>query len=408
MAMWIKCKTPGVRFRKHGTRKHGVKFDQYFSIRYRVNGKQKEEGLGWASEGWTESKAAATLAELKANKTVGRGPMTLSEKRQQEQAKRKGEAAKQKSLEQEKNRLSLTLMDKVFSSYCADNSHKQSLKAEKSCYENWVQPSLGQKRLDEIVLLDLERVRKNMSKAGKSARSIQYIKAIIRQLFNYAIERDLYSGTIPTKYFLKKQKIDNRRQRYLSPEDADILLEKIREVSEQTYRICLLSLNTGMRFGEIASLQWHHVNTVQRSITVLDPKNGETRNVYMTDIILDMFKSMDAGPPTDLVFPSKRGGKMQSISKTFARSVETLGFNHDITDRRMKVVFHTLRHSWASWMVNAGIEVPVIAKILGHKSLVMTMRYSHVNDTSVRNAMQVLDQQQSRSSEKVLGITPGS
>jgi site-specific recombinase XerD len=59
-----------------------------------------------------------------------------------------------------------------------------------------------------------------------------------------------------------------------------------------------------------------------------------------------------------------------------------------------------LRHSCASTLVNAGIEIPVIAKILGHKTLSMTMRYSHINDSSVKDAMAVLDHQQLQQKEK--------
>ena len=62
---WFKTSYPGVRFRKHPTRKHGAKRDQYFTIRYQANGKRQEEALGWATGGWTAEKANARLAELK-------------------------------------------------------------------------------------------------------------------------------------------------------------------------------------------------------------------------------------------------------------------------------------------------------------------------------------------------------
>ena len=72
------------------------------------------------------------------------------------------------------------------------------------------------------------------------------------------------------------------------------------------------------------------------------------------------------------------------------------------TDRRMQVVFHSLRHSCASILVNAGVELPIIAKILGHKTLAMTMSYSHVNDRSVKNAMSFLDEKQAEN--KIVSI----
>ena len=99
---------------------------------------------------------------------------------------------------------------------------------------------------------------------------------------------------------------------------------------------------------------------------------------------------------------------MIRISNTFTKAVNDLNLNEGITDRGMKVVFHTLRHSCASWLVNSGVELPVIAKILGHKSISMTMRYFHVNDVSVHNAMRLLDQQHPGTNEKVVNIDSGS
>ncbi len=207
---------------------------------------------------------------------------------------------------------------------------------------------------------------------------------------------------------MKKQRLANRRHRALSPEEADRLLAEVRQHSETTYRISLLSLNSGMRFGEIAALCWQHINTDNREILVIDPKNGEKmRAVYMTDTNLRMFREMESGRPEDLIFPSRTGEKMTRVSNVFGKALQALGLNNGITDRRMRIVFHSLRHSCASWLVNSGVELPTIAKILGHKILSMTMRYSHVNDISVKNAMAVLDEQQ-RPEEKVVKLRKNS
>ncbi len=71
MTKWIKTNFPGVRYREHPTRKNGIRRDQYFTIRYKLAGKDKEEGLGWASEGWTGAKAYDHLKELKRTARVG-------------------------------------------------------------------------------------------------------------------------------------------------------------------------------------------------------------------------------------------------------------------------------------------------------------------------------------------------
>ena len=72
----------GVRYREHHSRKWSRKPDQYFFIRYSIDGKQKEEGLGWASEGWDAERANAILSELKEAKRTGAGAVSLEEKRE--------------------------------------------------------------------------------------------------------------------------------------------------------------------------------------------------------------------------------------------------------------------------------------------------------------------------------------
>lgn len=393
-------KTTGVRYKLHPTRRHGVNFDKYFSIRYRVDGKLREEGLGWSSEGWSEKKAAAVLAELKGNITTSTGPRTLAEKRKIEDDRRKDIERQERKTAENENRAKKLILDNVFLQYCETNIHKKSLKDEIGYFKNWISPAIGQKRLDEIVLFDLERIRSSMTKAGRAARSIQYVKSIVRQVFHYAVKHKIYSGDIPTAHFLERQKIDNKRQRYLSPEESAVLLDDIKIHSLTTYRISLLSLNSGMRFSEIAGLQWQHVNTTMGEILIVDPKNGETRTTYMTQAIIKMFEEMQRGRPDSLIFPAINRKQMVRISNVFQESVDRLGLNEGVTDRRLKLCFHSLRHSCASTLVNSGVEIPVIAKILGHKTLSMTMRYSHINDSSVKDAMAILDQHQAHQTEK--------
>src|ERR1700733_15340990 len=91
---WVKSKFQGVRYREHHTRKNGILPDRYYTVFYKLEGKMVQEALGWASESWeevkngkkvrmnwTEKRAAAVLAELQKNQSLGSGPRTLKEKR---------------------------------------------------------------------------------------------------------------------------------------------------------------------------------------------------------------------------------------------------------------------------------------------------------------------------------------
>src|SRR6266478_9912739 len=88
---------PGIRCRKHAHRKHGARFDRYFTLRFSVDGRQVEEALGWASEGWTVARAQEELSRLRKAKRTGEGPATLRDeaeaKRRAEQRRAEEEAA---------------------------------------------------------------------------------------------------------------------------------------------------------------------------------------------------------------------------------------------------------------------------------------------------------------------------
>ncbi len=406
MYKWVSIGKYGLRYREHPQRAVGVgKYKRplrYYAAVYKWQGHVVTDAYGWEGEDFhDEDDIVETALMLRKNRKAQAPPFTLRELLEERKQAREAEAEQERQQRLKEEQEQATVINHVFKQYCESHSHKVSLKEEISYYKNWIGPAIGGKRLDEVLLLDLERIRKKMTTASKAARSIQYVKAIVRQMYIYASIRGIYKGEPPTQHFLKKQKLDNKRQRYLSPDEAKALLEAIRPHSEQTHNICLLSLNTGMRFGEIAALLWQHVNMGSRSILIVDPKNGESRSAYMTDAVVQMFGSMERGKPSELVFPSTTGERMGKISNLFPKAIDQLGLNDGITDRRMKIVFHSLRHSCASWLVNAGVELPVIAKILGHKDLAMTARYSHVNDTSVRDAMRTLDQQQEKTEKAV-------
>lgn len=84
------------------------------------------------------------------------------------------------------------------------------------------------------------------------------------------------------------------------------MLLELKKKTLQTYRMTLLSLNTGMRFGEIARLKWLHVKVDREAIQIMDPKNKESRLSFITPDVEAMFKEMEQGAPEDLVFTGKK------------------------------------------------------------------------------------------------------
>ncbi len=277
--------------------------------------------------------------------------------------------------------------------YAKTNKKEKTYKLEKTFFNLWILPVIGNKTLNNISPLDLEKIKKEMIKNNRSPRTIEYALAVIRQVFNKAIEWGIYNGVNPVSK-VKKPKKDNRRIRFLTKEEADLLLKELKKRSCQVYEMAYLSLYTGMRFGEIASLTWQDIDFKNGIITIKDPKNNTGRVAYMTEnlkkVLIKKHKREQPKSLSELVFKDKKGNKLIKISKTFDRTVDKLGLNNGITDPRDKVVFHTLRHTFASWLAIQGTPIYTIKELMGHKTLAMTERYAHLIPDAKREAVEKL------------------
>lgn len=385
---WIKTAFVGVRYREHDTRKHGVRPDRYFSVRYKLDGKDKEEGLGWSSQGWTAQKAAEKLAKLKEAQRTGEGAITLAQKRQQAAVARHAEA-EARAVEERENITFAQAWEKYLPVAQA-NKAAHTAYAEEAAYRLWLSPTLAGKPLRDIKPIHLERIKKTMTEAGRSAQTIRHVLAALRQVFNFAKRHGLYAGDNPVS-LVKKPSADARRLRLLTHDEADRLLAALAERESNVHDMALLALHCGLRAGEIFSLTWGDVDMERGVLILRDTKSGKTRAAYMTEAVAAMLGAMERRGHNDLVFLSANGGRIVQITETFNRVVAALGFNNGVTDPRQKVVFHTLRHTFASWLVEQGVDLYSVKELMGHGTLTMTERYSHLSPDKLRRAVKTLE-----------------
>ena len=379
---WKSTKFPGVRYREHSTRKHGVRMDRYFAIRYQSDGQRKEEGLGWASQGWNIQKAALVLAELKNAQTTGVGPKRLSEKR---------ELANTKSERREANSITYDRFFKhTYFPNAKANKSQRSWRREEQLHRLWISPVIGEKILKQVSPIDLERIKSNMTKAERAPRSIRYCLATIRQTFNYARLLGLYKDDNPVSK-VKKPKVDNRRLRFLRKDEADRLIQKLKMKSQQLHNMALLSLHCGLRAGEIFNLTWVDVDIERGILMIRDPKGVKNRAAFMTSEVKKVLDSLDRGNDSESVFKARDGKKIRVISNAFSRVVKEMGLNENVADKRYLVTFHTLRHTFASWLVENGTDLYTVKELLGHSTLAMTERYSHLSNGALQRAVKNFD-----------------
>ena len=155
--------------------------------------------------------------------------------------------------------------------------------------------------------------------------------------------------------------------------------------------MALLSLHCGLRAGEIFSLTWQDVDMERGLLTLRDTKSGKTRAAIMTEAVKSMLADRKRRGPADLVFPSETGEKVGQVSQSFIKTVNALGFNDGVTDARQKVVFHSLRHTFASWLAEDGADLYVIQQLMGHQSFAMVQRYAHLSPDTLRRAVKGLE-----------------
>jgi len=211
-----------------------------------------------------------------------------------------------------------------------------------------------------------------MLKAGRSPRTIQNCFATFRQTFNAARLQDLVSGDTPTRK-VRIPKFDNKRVRFLNHNEAEQLLAELKRRSIQLYNMGLLALYTGLRASELFDLTWGDVNLENGLLTIRDSKNSKTRYAYL----MEKTKAMLAGlqnnqAKSEFVFKDRKGHKIKEISKSFGEAVKAVKLNEGIVDRRQRICFHSLRHTFASWLVQNGTDLYTVKELLGHHTIQLT------------------------------------
>jgi integrase len=357
----VKTKYTGVYERKSEVRSHNGKTDACFDIAYKHDGKLIWEKAGWTSEGYT----AKLASQIRADRL-----RTIHHRDELPKQRKKAPYFRDVATE--------------YLTWAKQNKTRGG-RDEASRYKNYLAPYFGDKRLTEISSFDLERLKTDLSKNGLAPATIKHILVIFREMFNKAFLWGMYKGENPIKG-VKMPTVQNQRQRFLSHEEADLLLTELAGTSKQLHDMTLLSLHCGLRAGEIFNIKGQDLDFENKLINIADPKNKEARKAYMTKAIKEMFLEHMPVSPDEHIFKDRNGNKVVAISQSFRKVIQELGFNEDITDRRQKITFHSLRHTFASWLALQGEPILTIKELLGHKSLAMTTKYSHLMPDQKRRA----------------------
>lgn len=276
---------------------------------------------------------------------------------------------------------------KEFSEIYAENygKKKKSWETTDVCYLKKFNAFFGSKYLFEITPEMVERYRTErlLQKTNKgnlvSPVHLNRELACLKCMFNRAIDWGRVSDNPVRK--VKFVKENNPRNRYLSDDELKNLINCSAEALKP---VILFAVNTGMRLGEIQGIKWGDVNFERGFVTLRETKNGETRYVQMNRIVRETLLNlkMTAKDQNSYIFCNKAGfpyNPRVPFKKALTKA--------NISDFR----FHDLRHTAASYLAMAGIDLNTIRVILGHKSIRMVLRYAHLSDTHQALAVGALD-----------------
>lgn len=399
---WHKTTFPGVRYREHRSRKHGVQKDRYFAIRYYVDGRRVEEGLGWASEGMSGEEAFIVRSELKKAARFGHGDTTLAEKRERIKAEKEEQALE----EQRQAKLNVSFKEYFERYYEPDiliSNKSSSVKKAAEHVAVWIDPVVGNTPIRELGLDHVKRIRKNHFSKERSPRTIQYVFNTFGAVWEDARQSGFVSEQSPTKLkvFKKGQpKVDNRKERFLNEDEILKLLKELRTKSETIYGIALTSLEVGFRFGEIVELTWDRIDFEAHEIHLTRTKNKKSRWIPLTSHLADYFHEIGPGLPGEFVFKNRFGEKIERLSNSYYKAVRAAQLNEGITDNKKIANFHTLRHTYAARLLRAGVSLYEVSKLLGHSSIKVTERYGHLVQDDLKQAVKKMELSLS-SSEKI-------
>jgi integrase len=233
-------------------------------------------------------------------------------------------------------------------------------------------PTLMGFQLSDITAWEIEKWRnKRLTDGVKPATTNRQINTI-KGCLSRAVEWGAINSHDLNK--VKTLTVDNSKVRYLSKDEEKRLRENLKDSDTDFLEvIVLLALNTGMRKGELLSLEWNHINFDNKIVTVdfQNAKSGHTRHLPLNTQAFNALKLWQQ--ETDgigFVFKDKKNAQLKDFPYVWGALLDEA----QITNFR----FHDLRHHFASKLVMASVDLNTVRELLGHSDLKMTLRYAHL------------------------------
>lgn len=370
-----KTKYAGVTYllSKEGTPKE----ERVYYVTYRRGGKLIEEKVGRSQR---DDMTPARASGIRSDKIDGILP-TNAERRKAEEAAKEAEQQK-------------WTIDRLWTEYKAHKPDSKTLRTDLNRYENHLKDLFGKKEPLELIQLDIDRLRINLSKTKKlKPQTVKHILALLKRIIHFGVKKGLCQGT---RFVIELPKVNNLKTEFLTEEQIKALLKAIdQDDHPQAGPMLKLALFAGLRRGEMFNLKWSDIDFERGFIHIRDPKGGVSEDVPLNDASRQLLENhpkqkfkvkgtKDKYFKSEYVFPGREGRKRVDINKQV---------NEIKTKAKLPKSFrplHGLRHTYASLLASSGkVDLYVIQRLLTHKSPKMTMRYSHLRDSALKKGSNV-------------------
>ncbi|RJQ61042.1 MAG: hypothetical protein C4517_09275 [Stygiobacter sp.] len=283
--------------------------------------------------------------------------------------------------------ISITKFQDEYVAYIEPTKSKSYIRSVKLSFKMLIAYA-GDYLLSELELLTIDKFITHTFARTPRGASLYYrtLKAAFSKavLWNYISENPLKK--------IKSPKVSKTFPVFISETELQTILKKTKE--EYLRSIFITAFYTGMRLGELVNMKWSWIDLSDKQITVqcsdtFTTKSKKERIIPFTQtiktLLADRVPKIFNITSDDYVFTDSRGKKLNEdyVSKKFKAAVNTSKLND-------KIHFHTLRHSFASLLVQRGVSLYVVKELLGHEALSTTQIYSHLQQQNLRDAVNLI------------------
>lgn len=265
-------------------------------------------------------------------------------------------------------------------------SYKRSWRTDETMIRNHLVTALGDRAMGSLLPPDIARLVNSMKTRGYAAGTINRVLVLLRYGYTLALRWRIDGVDRNPAKELKNLKDDNKIERYLSPEQTARLLVAVRASQNLLLAdIVALLLFTGARKREVLDAKWKDIDRRQKLWRIPKTKAGKVRHVPLSSGALKVLQKLEdkADPTSEYIFANPRTGlPFVSIFYSWDAARKEAGLP--------ELRIHDLRHSFASFLVNAGRSLYEVQELLGHADIRTTSRYAHLSRERLREAVEVV------------------